>query len=205
MSMGFASRVRTSRLRRARVNTRGHGVRPLGRTGSHGERRRRERWMMRHRGSAIRLCHNGLRKQVKSFKQRIRRSIRTLSRSVDRARKQLSVRCVTAKRIYTTEARKLARIMVDSGCARGKVGPGMERIGTVFGIHINRVMSRRTVGRAVEEGVVAAKMQVAFELSSSKGVTISADSTSNRGIHIESPHMALRVPDYTSGNLESKN
>lgn len=32
-------------------------------------------------------------------------------------------------------------------------------------------------------------------------MTISADSTSNRGINIESSHMNLRVPDYTSGNL----
>ncbi|KAJ6563864.1 hypothetical protein B0H19DRAFT_1067470 [Mycena capillaripes] len=154
------------------------------------------------KSTASKTKMDGLRKKVKSLKQRVRRSIRSLSRSVDRARKQLSVRRVTAKGVYTAEARKLARIMVDSGCARGKVGPLMERVGAVFGIHINRVMSRRTVGRAVEEGGVAAKMQVAFELSSSKGVTISADSTSNRGINIESAHMALRVPDYASGNLE---
>jgi hypothetical protein len=33
------------------------------------------------------------------------------------------------------------------------------------------------------------------------GVTISADSTSNQGLNIESAHMALRVADYTSGSL----
>ncbi|KAJ6536941.1 hypothetical protein B0H19DRAFT_1270627 [Mycena capillaripes] len=44
-------------------------------------------------------------------------------------------------------------------------------------------MSRRTVGRAIEEGGVAARMQVIYELSKSTGVTISAD-------------------NYKSGNLE---
>ncbi|KAJ7450654.1 hypothetical protein B0H11DRAFT_2330808, partial [Mycena galericulata] len=33
-------------------------------------------------------------------------------------------------------------------------------------------------------------------------VTISADSTSNRGQNIESAHLATRAPDYKSGNLE---
>ncbi|KAJ7248128.1 hypothetical protein B0H12DRAFT_1000452, partial [Mycena haematopus] len=110
---------------------------------------------------------------------------------------------VTSKGIYTVEARKLARIMADSGCARSKVGPLMEHIGGVFGIQINRAMSRRTVGRAIEEGGVASKMQVAYELSQSKGVTISADSTSNRGQNIESAHLATRAPNYQSGNLDT--
>ncbi|KAJ7664801.1 hypothetical protein B0H17DRAFT_850894, partial [Mycena rosella] len=105
------------------------------------------------------------------------------------------------KGIYTMQARKLARIIADTGCACGKVGPLLERIGDIFGIRVNRSMSRRTVGRAIEEGGVAAKMQAIYELSQSKGVTISANSTSNRGINIESLHMALRVPDYASGNL----
>ncbi|KAJ7888777.1 hypothetical protein B0H13DRAFT_2341836 [Mycena leptocephala] len=112
---------------------------------------------------------DGLRKQIKALKQRIRRSIRSFSRRVDRAKKQFSVRRVTAKGIYTVEARKLARIMVDSG---------------------------------LEEGGVAAKIQTVFELSLNKGVTISADSTSNRGINIEGAHLATCVPDYASGSLD---
>ncbi|KAJ7167440.1 hypothetical protein C8R43DRAFT_825985, partial [Mycena crocata] len=100
--------------------------------------------------------------------------------------------------VYTAQARRLARVMADSGCARGKVGPLMVRIGEIFGIRVTRAMDRRTVGRAIEEGGVAARMQAIFELSQ---MTISADSTSNRGINIESSHMNLRVPDYKSGNL----
>ncbi|KAF8205788.1 hypothetical protein K438DRAFT_1579294 [Mycena galopus ATCC 62051] len=115
---------------------------------------------------------------------------------------KLSFRRVTLKGVYTFQARKLARMMVDAGCARGKVGPLMERVAGVFGIHINRTMSRRTVSRAIEEGGIAAKMQIAYEIGLSKGITISGDSTSNRGINIESTHLATRVPDYKSGNLE---
>ncbi|KAJ6454999.1 hypothetical protein C8R45DRAFT_770416, partial [Mycena sanguinolenta] len=102
---------------------------------------------------------------------------------------------------FTPQARKFARIMVDSGCARAKVGPLMTKIGGVFGGTIDREMSRRTVGRAIEEGGVAAKMQVIYELSRNSGVTLSADSTSNRGQNIESSHLATRAPDYQSGSL----
>ncbi|KAF7346731.1 hypothetical protein MSAN_01811400 [Mycena sanguinolenta] len=63
-------------------------------------------------------------------------------------------------------------------------------------------MSRRTVSRAIEEGGIAAKMQIAYEIGLSKGITVSGDSTSNRGINIESTHLATRVPNYKSGNLE---
>ncbi|KAF8206026.1 hypothetical protein K438DRAFT_1905210 [Mycena galopus ATCC 62051] len=91
--------------------------------------------------------------------------------------------------------------MVDAGCARRKVGTLMEQVGEIFGVHINRVMSRRTVGRAILEGGIAAKMQITYELGLNQGISISADSTSNRGINIESAHIALRAPDYKGGNV----
>ncbi|KAJ7719825.1 hypothetical protein B0H16DRAFT_1794260 [Mycena metata] len=144
-----------------------------------------------------------LRKQVKVMKQRVRHTIRGLSRTVARAKEKWSVCRVTEKGIYTAHAQRLARIMADGGCARAKIGPMMERIAEVFGVHINRAMSRRTVGRAIEEGGVAARMQLIYELSKNKGVTISADNTSNRGQNIENRHLATRAPDYKSGSLDT--
>ncbi|KAJ7698453.1 hypothetical protein B0H16DRAFT_1349539, partial [Mycena metata] len=138
-------------------------------------------------------------KQAKALKQRIRRSIRGFSRAVARAKEKSSICRITQKGIYTAHARKIARIMADGGCARGKIGPMLERIGQTFGVRIDRTMSRRTVGRAIKEGGVAAKMQLAFELSLNKGI---ADSTSNRGINIEGAHLATRVPDYASGKID---
>ncbi|KAJ7741249.1 hypothetical protein B0H16DRAFT_1423683 [Mycena metata] len=136
------------------------------------------------------------------MKQRVRCTIRGLSCTVARAKEKWSVCRVTEKGIYTAHAWRLARIMADGGCARAKIGPMMERIAEVFGVRINRAMSRRTVGRAIEEGGVAARMQLIYELSKNKGVTISADSTSNRGQNIESRHLATRAPDYKSGSLD---
>ncbi|KAJ7292581.1 hypothetical protein C8J57DRAFT_1042576 [Mycena rebaudengoi] len=106
---------------------------------------------------------------------------------------------VTKKGTYTTQARKLARIMVDSGCARGKVGSLMGQVGEIFGVHIDRVMSCRTVSRAILEGGIASKIQITYEMSMNQGVTISADSTSNRGQNIESSHMNMRAPNYKDG------
>jgi hypothetical protein len=112
---------------------------------------------------------DALRKQIKALKQRVRRSIRGFSRAVARAKEKSSICRLTQKGIYTAQARKLARITADGGCARGKIGPMMEHIGAIFGVRIDRAMSRKTVGRAIEEGGVAAKMQLAFELSLNHG------------------------------------
>ncbi|KAJ7430216.1 hypothetical protein B0H11DRAFT_1676382, partial [Mycena galericulata] len=144
---------------------------------------------------------DALRKKIKALKQQVQRAAQTLSRSITRAQKKGQIGRVTEKGIYTVRARKLARIMADCGCAREKIGSLMERVGEIFGVYVNRAMSRRTVGRAILEGGIAAKMQATFELGLNQGVTISQDSTSNRGINIESAHMALRVPDYASGDL----
>ncbi|KAJ7082010.1 hypothetical protein B0H15DRAFT_765510, partial [Mycena belliarum] len=108
---------------------------------------------------------------------------------------------LTQRGMFTAHARKLARTMVNSGCSREKVGPLLQRIGDVFGMKVNRSMSRRTVSRSMLEGGVASDMQIVFESTQNKGITISADSTSNRGVNFEANHVAHRVPDYESGSL----
>jgi hypothetical protein len=112
-----------------------------------------------------------LRKKNKALQQRVQRAAGILSQSITRAKSKRTFGRVTQKGIYTIQARKLARIMVDAGCARGKVGSLMERVGDIFGVHINRSMSRRTVSRAIGEGGVAAKMQITYELGLNKGVS----------------------------------
>jgi hypothetical protein len=51
----------------------------------------------------------------------------------------------------------------------------MQKVGDIFGVHINREMSRRTVSRAIGEGGIAAKMQVTYELSLNSGMLSNAD------------------------------
>jgi hypothetical protein len=120
------------------------------------------------KSAASTLTTDGLRRQIKALKQRVRRSIRSLSRTVNRVKNNSSVGRLTKRGVYTMQARSLARVMADSGCARGKVGPLLERIGEIFGVRVNRSMSRRTVGRAIEEGGIAARVQAIYELSQSQ-------------------------------------
>lgn len=121
------------------------------------------------RADTLKMTISGLRERVKALKQHIRRSIRTLARKVDRARKKFAFQRVTSKGVYTVQARQLARVMVDSGCAPAKVGPLMACLASAFGVHIDREMDRRTVRRAIAEGGVAAKMQAVYELAESGG------------------------------------
>ncbi|KAJ7088868.1 hypothetical protein B0H15DRAFT_780514, partial [Mycena belliarum] len=101
---------------------------------------------------------------------------------------------LTRQGMYTVHARKMVRDVIAAGAAREKVGPLMSKIAQIFGvkIHRNHMMSRRTASRCVLEGGIASQMQNGFELP----VTISADSTSNRGNNFESAKFQHRVPDY---------
>ncbi|KAF8961286.1 hypothetical protein BDZ97DRAFT_1664412 [Flammula alnicola] len=107
------------------------------------------------------------------------------------------------KRSYSTTSRKLMRMLVASGCARAKVGQVLSNVSAEFGVKMNtsRIASRRTVSRAILEGYIAAKAQIGFEISKSQALTISADSTSNRGIDFEARHIALHAPTYKNGDL----
>ncbi|KAJ7349676.1 hypothetical protein DFH08DRAFT_696304 [Mycena albidolilacea] len=62
-------------------------------------------------------------------------------------------------------------------------------------------MSWRTVGRAILEGGITARMQLTHKLSINEGVTISVDSTSNRGNNYESAKFQHHFPDYKQNPL----
>ncbi|KAF8956964.1 hypothetical protein BDZ97DRAFT_1670670 [Flammula alnicola] len=93
---------------------------------------------------------------------------------------------------YSPMSRKLMRMMVQAGCTRDKVGPLLAMMGRAFGTNVKRVISRRTVSRAVLEGYVASKAQIGYEISQTPALTISADGTSNRGVNFEARHIAMR-------------
>jgi carboxylesterase type B len=82
-----------------------------------------------------------LHKQIKGLKQCVQRSICGFSRAVACTKEKSSFCWMMAEGIYTVHTRKLARIMADGRCACRKIGPMMERIGQVFGVHIDRAMS----------------------------------------------------------------
>ncbi|KAK6964721.1 hypothetical protein R3P38DRAFT_2392896, partial [Favolaschia claudopus] len=96
---------------------------------------------------------------------------------------------------YKVELRAIARVLVTSGCKEGKVGDLIQDIARVFGVDLDRAMSRRTVRRAVLEGLVASQVQLGVEMHYAEGhLTMSSDSTSRRKLNYQSHHIHMRVP-----------
>ncbi|KAF8148860.1 hypothetical protein B0H34DRAFT_802746 [Crassisporium funariophilum] len=150
-----------------------------------------------------------LRKRARALKAQCNRHPAILKRAIRKARLCPCIVKLTRRGAYTPEARALTQIIVKAGCSQGQVGGVIQRIGKVLGIMIKNPMSRRTVSRAILEGGIAAKMQLGYEMSRTKSLTISADSTSHRKINYKARHIALQTPDYSKtsfagwkGNLE---
>ncbi|KAJ7596261.1 hypothetical protein C8J56DRAFT_916945, partial [Mycena floridula] len=84
------------------------------------------------------------------------------------------------KGIYTEKFRALARLLVQNGCSANKVGLMIRAVTKSLGLQMSSkfTMSSRTVRRAILEGGIAGKLQLAFEISYS-AFTASGDSTSD--------------------------
>ncbi|KAJ7681294.1 hypothetical protein B0H17DRAFT_867112, partial [Mycena rosella] len=93
--------------------------------------------------------------------------------------------------VYTPEARALARMIERTGCAQGKVGSVIKYVAKAAGLKLKGTMSRRTVQRALMEGGVAARVQIAYEAAGADGVTMSTDATSLRGENYESGFLMI--------------
>ncbi|KAJ7059945.1 hypothetical protein C8F01DRAFT_1254048 [Mycena amicta] len=97
-------------------------------------------------------------------------------------------------RAYKKEIRMLARILIGCGCKQGRVGQAVQEVAETFGIRLERVLSRRTVGRIALEGLVMARVQLGFELKQTQDITMSSDSTSRNKQNYQSHHLNLKVP-----------
>jgi hypothetical protein len=75
---------------------------------------------------------------------------------------------LTKHSMFTPEAWVLAWIIVWSGCSQAKVGVVIQSIEKLLDITIKTPMSHQTVGRAILEGGVAAKIQLGYEMSRTK-------------------------------------
>jgi hypothetical protein len=108
------------------------------------------------------------------------------------------------------------------GVPMKNVGPCIFTIGTLLGQEVDRSVDRRSVGRFLIEGGIAAKLQVGLEMASVKRQfpetrlcvrlfdtpdidhTASQDSTTHRHPNIESTHCAYIAPDYSDPDLKPK-
>ncbi|KAK7017581.1 hypothetical protein R3P38DRAFT_3201051 [Favolaschia claudopus] len=107
-----------------------------------------------------------LRGVLRLTRRQIRNREQTLKKVRNGSRSAKHVLRMHAKRgrAYKIELRAIARVLVSSGCKEGKVGELMQDIAKVFGVDLDRAMSRRTVRRAVLEGLVASQVQLGVEL-----------------------------------------
>ncbi|KAJ7187560.1 hypothetical protein GGX14DRAFT_580983 [Mycena pura] len=121
-------------------------------------------------------------------------SLRERSKNGSRTAKHILRMRAKRGRAYKVELRAIARVLVSSGCKEGKVGDLMQDIARIFGVDLDRAMSRRTVRRAVLEGLVASQVQLGVEMKYSEDITMSSDSTSRRKLNYQSHHIHMRVP-----------
>jgi len=169
--------------------------------------------------------HRAQREEVEKYKKRLKRADKVREGAVKKAESrgkalgQKLAKCppLFKNHTYSVDARKMMRMLVQSGCARSKVGPILKQLAVQFGGTCGKIPSWRTVSRAVLEGYIAAKMRIAYEIKQSPceylfnlsinvsdrfvANTVSQDGTSNRGINFESMHINLRTADYKTGGL----
>ncbi|KAJ7618017.1 hypothetical protein FB45DRAFT_1034258 [Roridomyces roridus] len=113
-----------------------------------------------------------LRGALRLANRQLNRRKDALMRATNGSRSAKHVLRMQAKRgrAYKTELRCIARAMVSSGCKEGKVGDLMQGIARVFGIDLDRAISRRTVRRAILEGLVASQVQLGAEMKLTSGI-----------------------------------
>ncbi|KAJ7588345.1 hypothetical protein C8J56DRAFT_1050416 [Mycena floridula] len=144
------------------------------------------------------------RKLVHALKARCYRAANTMAK-VKSKQQTPTVAHLKTKGAFTEKFRSLARTLVRNGCSANKVGPMMQAVGKALGISVSVAMSSWTVRRTILEGGIAAKLQLAYEVSHAPAFTASGDSTSNRKINFQSHHIAVRVPNYSSkGDIHAK-
>ncbi|KAJ7719849.1 hypothetical protein B0H16DRAFT_1739188 [Mycena metata] len=96
------------------------------------------------------------------------------------------------KGAYTPVAKSIIRTVAKSGCSQGKVGAVLKAVAQAAGLSVKgKGPSRRTVQRALMEGGVAARIQLAYEMADADGVTLSSDATSLRGENYEGAHVMI--------------
>lgn len=122
-----------------------------------------------------------VRKTNRALKEQSRRAPERLKRAINKARSCPKLLQLTRRGTYTPAARALMQAVVSGGCPRNKVGPLIQKVSAFLGIKVKHAVDRRTVGRAILEGGIAAKMQLGYEMAA-------AESTSRR-ISVIKPHL----------------
>lgn len=87
-----------------------------------------------------------------------------LKRAKEHAKKEHTVHSLLHKGAYTEETRNLIRLLVHAGCSREYIGHVIYAVFKTAGISVKGNISRCSVGRVLNQGYVAACLQLADEM-----------------------------------------
>jgi hypothetical protein len=121
----------------------------------------------------LQLQNGDLKKDVARLSKKVARSGARQDRAIKKARATPIIFKLMHRKTYSVTARKMARMLVNAGCAQSQVGGIISQVGNLFGVkfsHPTRTMDARTVSRVVLEGLIAAKCQVGYEISKTQGI-----------------------------------
>jgi hypothetical protein len=141
------------------------------------------------------------RRRIRALQEKCRRSPEILKKAVARTQVEGQKFSLMDKGVYTEEARELCRVLVNAGCSQDFVGRVIEEVLTAAGISVvGPTMSGRTVARSILEGGIMADMQIGYEMSKTKGLTVSGDGTTHKNVGYEVRHVHMPVPTYELGD-----
>lgn len=124
----------------------------------------------------LKTCLRNSRKKIHALDMKVRRSAAGRAKAIEKAEWKGAAQTRTwnlkHKGVYKPEVRALARKLSRAGCSQRAIGDLLQGMGKAAGMVVKGKMSARTVERATIEGGVAVDIQLAHELSVSKGKSI---------------------------------
>ena len=109
-----------------------------------------------------------MQKDLRNLRAHACRAPTVLANAVEKAKVQQSRLQLTKGGTYKTEARTLARSLVNAGCSAKNVNAVIEAVAKPLGLEVVGSMSARTVGRCIDEGGIAARVQIGFEIANAE-------------------------------------
>lgn len=137
------------------------------------------------------------RRKIRALHAKCQRAPEILKKAVARTQVEGNKFSLMEKGVYTEEARELCRVLVSAGCSQDFVGQVIEEVLTAAGISVvGPTMSGRTVARSILEGGIMADMQMGYEITKTKALTVSGDGTTHKKVGYEVRHVHMPVPIY---------
>jgi len=128
---------------------------------------------------------------------------RKVEQAVNKVRAEKAELHLLDKGVYTPTAKALARKLTTAGCSKEFVGAVIEAVCKAAGVTVDAVISRRTVGRAILEGGIAAELQIGHEIAQATSLTTGNDGTTNKHIVVEARYVHVGHTDHL-GNHQHK-